>query len=169
MPFEIWTPVGPRKHVLDGSAYWHRLANTTELSMCSGDAALCQITLTTCYLWTIYTQCVIHQLMHTTVLWPFFLDHQREPVPEESFTVLGRITRGRHTDNPGGRHSIRTNQQSTSINPTHFYAGRPSCRNPPNLSWLGTGTGICWIAHPRGLIHNCPRSDLGNCAPKQHL
>jgi len=34
------------------------------------------------------------------------------------FIVLGRITRGRHTDNPGGRHSIRTNQQSTSINPT---------------------------------------------------
>jgi len=33
------------------------------------------------------------------------------------FMVLGRITRGRHMDNPGGRHSIRTNQQSTSINP----------------------------------------------------
>jgi len=22
----------------------------------------------------------------------------------------------------------------------HFYAGCPSCHNPPNLSWLGTGT-----------------------------
>jgi len=22
----------------------------------------------------------------------------------------------------------------------HFYARCPSCRNPPNLSWLGTGT-----------------------------
>jgi len=30
----------------------------------------------------------------------------------------------------------------------HFCAGCPSCRNPPNLSWLGTGTGICWIAYP---------------------
>jgi len=30
----------------------------------------------------------------------------------------------------------------------HFYAGYPSCRSPPNLSWLGTGTGICWIAYP---------------------
>jgi len=28
----------------------------------------------------------------------------------------------------------------------HFYDGCPSCRNPPYLSWLGTGTGICWIA-----------------------
>jgi len=34
--------------------------------------------------------------------------------------VLGRITRGRHTDNPGGRHCIRTNQQSTSIIPPSF-------------------------------------------------
>ena len=36
------------------------------------------------------------------------------------FVVLGRTTRGRHTDNPRGRHSIRTNQQSTSINPSIF-------------------------------------------------
>ena len=79
------------------------------------------------------------------------------------FMVLGRITRGRHTDSLGWRHSIRTNQQSTSINPLlHFYAGCPSCRNPTNLSSLGTGTGICWIAYtlpwlhiPRGLSVNC--------------
>jgi len=31
-------------------AHWHHLANTTEASMCSGDAALCQITLTTCFI-----------------------------------------------------------------------------------------------------------------------
>jgi len=30
-------------------AHWHHLKNTTEPSMCGGDAALCQITLTTCY------------------------------------------------------------------------------------------------------------------------
>ena len=29
--------------------HWRHLANTTEPSMCGGDAALCQITLTTCY------------------------------------------------------------------------------------------------------------------------
>jgi len=34
----------------------------------------------------------------------------------------------------------------------HFYAICPSCCNPPNLSWLGTGKGICWIAYPRGLV-----------------
>jgi len=30
-------------------AHWRDLNNTTEPSMCGGDAALCQITLTTCY------------------------------------------------------------------------------------------------------------------------
>jgi len=30
-------------------AHWRNLANTTEPSMCDGDTALCQITLTTCY------------------------------------------------------------------------------------------------------------------------
>jgi len=34
-----------------GRTHWHHLANKTELFVCSGDAVLCQITLTTCYLW----------------------------------------------------------------------------------------------------------------------
>ena len=37
------------KHISDGGERWRHLANTIELSMCSGDAAFCQITLTTCY------------------------------------------------------------------------------------------------------------------------
>ena len=32
--------------ILDGDAHWCQLANTTQPSMCNGDAALCQITLT---------------------------------------------------------------------------------------------------------------------------
>ena len=46
--FGMWTPVGPENHVLNGGAHWRHLANTTEPSVCGGDAALCQITLTTC-------------------------------------------------------------------------------------------------------------------------
>jgi len=41
----------------------------------------------------------------------------------------------------------------------HFYVGCPSCCNPPNLSWLGTGTGICWIAYPVAWLHT-PRFGL---------
>jgi len=37
LPFYIW------------DAHWRHLKNTNEPSMCGGDAALCQITLTTCY------------------------------------------------------------------------------------------------------------------------
>jgi len=34
---------------LGGCTHWHHLANATEPSICGGDAAFCQITLTTCY------------------------------------------------------------------------------------------------------------------------
>jgi len=50
MPFGVWIQVGPRKHMLDGGAYWRHLANTTEPSMCCGNVAFCQITMTTCFL-----------------------------------------------------------------------------------------------------------------------
>jgi len=69
----------------------------------------------------------------TTVIWPFFWDNPGEPVvPRESFLdfmVQGRITRGRHIDSLGGRHSIQTKQQSTSINPPIF---------PPDALPVGT-------------------------------
>jgi len=47
------------------------------------------------------------------------------------FIVLVRITRGRHIDNLGGRHSVRTNQQSTSIRPPIFMPdARPTATLP---------------------------------------
>ena len=54
----------------------------------------------------------------------------------------------------------------------HFYAGCPSCHNSPNLSWLGTGTEICWIAYPVawcihcGLVWCIPRSLVLVCIPR---
>jgi len=42
---------------------------------------------------------------------PFFRDHPGELVPELlDFMVQEKINRGRHTNHPAGRHSIRTNQ-----------------------------------------------------------
>ena len=46
MLFLLWTRVGRRKHVLHGRTHWRHRANTIEASVCGGDAALCQITLT---------------------------------------------------------------------------------------------------------------------------
>jgi len=62
---------------------------------------------------------------NVTVLRPFFRDYSGEPVPEESSTELHGAredNRGRDTDHPNGRHSIRTNQQPNSSS-SHFYAG----------------------------------------------
>jgi len=39
---------GPKEPCIKWGAHWRHLANMTEPSVCGGDAALCQITLTTC-------------------------------------------------------------------------------------------------------------------------
>jgi len=77
---------------------------------------------------------------HTTVLRPFFKTTRKSQCQKKSSGLHGarEDNRGRHTDNPDGLHSIRTNQWPTSI--PHFYTRCSSCRNPPNLCWLGTGT-----------------------------
>ena len=42
MPFGLLTWVGPREDVLlHRGAHWRHVANTIELSVCVGDAALC--------------------------------------------------------------------------------------------------------------------------------
>jgi len=58
LPFGLWTRVGRRKDKFNHirqvptweDMHWRHLANTTEPSVCGGDAVLCQITLTTCYI-----------------------------------------------------------------------------------------------------------------------
>jgi len=72
-----------------------------------------------------------------------FLDHLGEPVPEEKKKSSGLLcaredNRGRHTN-----HRVGATASGLINNPPsspHFYARCPSCRNPPTLSWLGTGT-----------------------------
>jgi len=48
MLFGLWTRVGPGKHVLRWGTHWRHMANTTEPSVCGGDASFCQIALITC-------------------------------------------------------------------------------------------------------------------------
>jgi len=65
MPFGLWTLMGRRKHKFNRmrqvapmcphvKADWRHLANTIEPSVCGGDAVLCQITLTTCFVQRTY-------------------------------------------------------------------------------------------------------------------
>jgi len=50
LPLGLWTRVGRREHKFIVYARWRQCAlNATEPFMCGGDAACCQITLTTCY------------------------------------------------------------------------------------------------------------------------
>jgi len=72
--------------------------------------------------------------------------------PPSAIIVSGFYSAGgdngvRGTDSPGGRHPIQTNSAPAPVTP-HFYAECPSCHNPPNFSWLGTGTELCWLAYP---------------------
>jgi len=66
--------------------------------------------------------------------------------------VLGRITRDRHTDSLGGRHFIRTNQQSTSINPPIFMPDALPAATLPIYHGLGRAqeyaglhTPVAWL------------------------
>ena len=47
VPIEM--QLGVLETIIRWGADWRQLANTIEPSVCGGDAALCQITLTTCY------------------------------------------------------------------------------------------------------------------------
>jgi len=52
------------------------------------------------------------------------------------FMVQGKVNRGRHTDHPAGRHSIRTNQCLPPPSPCFLQAGCPSCRPTNSIKLL---------------------------------
>jgi len=88
----------------------------------------------------IFSRATITLGIDTTVLCPVFWTTWVSRCQKRTSGLYGarKDNRGRHTDHLGGRHSIRTNQRF--LPPSIFFAGCPSGRNPPNLSWLGTGT-----------------------------
>jgi len=116
----------------------------------------------------------MHANTHTynfmTILWlfsrqttqPFYgsldiiWDNPGEPAPEGTFRYLldfleqNEDNTGRHINNPDGLPPIQTNWCPYLCNPHHFYAGCPCLHNPPNLSWLGTGTNYAGL-HTRWL------------------
>ena len=73
----------------------------------------------------------------TTVLRPFFpgppgwAGARRELL---DFIVQGKTNRGRHTDHPAGRHSIRTNQCPPSPSPPFFYRPDDLSATQPTVS-----------------------------------
>jgi len=90
---------------------------------------------------------LLHTDTHPTILRPLFpgLPGRAGARRKLLLDFIVQGLRGRHTQNQAGRHSIQTNPPPSS---PHFYAGCPSCHNPPNLSWLGTCHRACWLAYP---------------------
>jgi len=83
------------------------------------------------------------------------------------FMRHGEDNRGRCADNLAGRHSIWTINAPTSIIP-QFYAGCPSCRNPPNLCWLGTGTKYAGL-HSRRPVESITNNTVNQDDTKLNL
>jgi len=99
----------------------------------------------------------------TTILWPFFLGPpgwacaRRELL---DFMVQGKINRGRHTDHPAGRHSIRTNQcpppqtsqhKCSSSNLFADNVNTPKLTRPLRSVLRGWGTGFNWNTDSIGM------------------
>jgi len=69
MMFEMWSWMVPGNHVFDAGGLWRHLANSIEPYVRDSDAALCQITLTTC-LDVRYGVCGINSWIHSVSLVP---------------------------------------------------------------------------------------------------
>ena len=110
IPVESWWKLSARPNLWNGNLTCHNLGLFLDLE--------CD--------WTT----VLHT--HTSILRLFFWDHVGEPVPAEllDFAVQGKINRGRQTDHPAGRHSIRTKQCPPPPSPIFFTGRMPYL--PPN-------------------------------------
>jgi len=87
---------------------------------------------------------------HTTILQPFSRTTQVSQCQKKSsFGLYGANgdIRGRHTDHPAGFHSIRTNQQPTSIIPP-FVCRIPFLPQPSQIVLACDRHQICWLAYP---------------------
>jgi len=94
-----------------------------------------------------------------------FLDHPGEPVPEEIFwtcMVQGKITEGRHSDHPAGRHSIRSNQRPTSVI-SPFLCQIPFLPQPSHFILVGTGNKYAGLdTQWRGVVNDPKYLDMQN-------
>jgi len=93
-----------------------------------------------------HTHTHTHTHNHFTALWTLSGITQvswYQKVPFAIFCIFWCKMKITQADTPTMRmncHPIQTNWCPHLCQPHHLYAGCPSWHNPPNLSWLGTGT-----------------------------
>ena len=129
-------------------AHWRYLANTTEPSMCGGDAALCQITLTTCY----YRCCRRKNFRLLTILKNINdrIGRGASPPPRMRDDVVQRVPR-RNTSSSGCAsvddcdERPLTSSSQTSVDHVHVVA--QSCKRPIILD--------SFVVPSLPRLHNC--------------
>jgi len=70
--------------------------------------------------------------------------------------------RGRHTDNPAGHHSIRTNQRPTSLIPP-FLCQMPFLLQPSQFILAWDRRQICWLAYPLAWLWHSAGKSWSKC------
>ena len=111
-----------------------------------------------------------HHNHHFTALFPGppgWASARRELL---DFMVQGKINRGRHTDHPAWRHSIRTNQCPLHQPPHFLHSGCPSCRPTNsvkaseytcNMNKLNSPTPVVVpVEQLVGRVSACPENNL---------
>jgi len=106
-----------------------------------------------CFFWYQLTRLIpenththTHTDNHFTALWTFSGTTQvswYQKVHFATFWILWCKMKITQADTPTIQmdcHPIQTNWYPHLCHPHHFYGRCPSWHNPPNLSWLGTGT-----------------------------
>ena len=101
---------------------------------------------------------------HTTVLRPLFQDHPRQPEEILFRSLWCKMVQGKIMQADTLTIRLGATPSGLISNPPpsspHFYAGFPSCCNPPNIYWLGTGTKYAglhtqWLGLVRGSSNAC--------------
>jgi len=90
-----------------------------------------------------------HTQTHTTILRPFFgtiLVSWCQKKASSGLHGARRDIRGRHTNNPAGRHSIWTNHRPTSLIPS-FSCQMPFLPQPSQFILALDRHQICWLAY----------------------
>ena len=102
-----------------------------------------------------YLQHSIHVVLttHTQPFYDhFFRDYPGQPKKSSGLYGAREYNRGRHTNNPAGRHSVRINQPPTSLIPP-FLRRMPFLPQPSQFILAWDKHQICWLAYPVAWFH----------------
>jgi len=126
------------------TTHWHRASTSTRWHFAFGAMLSQQRNL------CINCKSAQYHTTTTTVLWPFFLDHPGEPVPEDNFWTLwckGRLTEGDTLTIWLGATPSRLSSANLQHPPIFLQTGCHSCHPTNSVKALKATGQICPIVH----------------------